>query len=756
MFSIKNSISLKFSYTLIAGICILMAAIGLSIYNVQKNQIIEELKNTIKHTADRLAHNIVYPLWNIDKREIDRMIALEMADKNINAVVLNANIMTIEVTFGKYRDVSGKLLGVDNKDMGDKLSEKAFLTLDRKIQKDSVTLGYLKLIGTDKHLRENLNNLILQIFLITASTVLLVSILSIICLKTMVTKPIKALEDATIKIKKGNFDTSIDYLSGDEIGRVTSSFNKMAQQLERNFKEIKSAHQELKKSQETFSGFFNQGNIGMAITSVEKGWVNVNKKLCDMLGYSKNELIKMTWAEMTYPDDLEPDLVLFRKLISEEINAYEMEKRFIRKDKKNIYTHLTVSCMRHEDGSVDKVLATLQDMSNQKQAEKEKHRLEDQLRQAQKLEAIGTLAGGVAHDFNNLLSIIIGYTELLIDEADIGNRHQESLKEIYDASLRAKSVTRQLLAFSRKQVLEAKVIDVNLVIKDFEKMIRRFISEDIELKIKLMSGQFYVKADISQMEQVLMNIAVNARDAMPDGGSLTIETEAIYLDESYTRGKVGVTPGSYVMISVSDTGTGIPKDNIDNIFEPFFTTKKEGKGTGLGLSTVYGIIKQHGGNIWVYSEIDQGSTFKIYLPQSTESASEEHKTSDKIEAISGPATVLLVEDEPSVRKLASRILSEHGYMVLEAESVEDAIQKAKEYKKSIHILLTDVIMPGMKGPEVYQHISDHHSETKILYMSGYTQNIITRRGLLKDGVNLLQKPFSKKSLIDKVAEVLSA
>ncbi len=389
-------------------------------------------------------------------------------------------------------------------------------------------------------------------------------------------------------------------------------------------------------------------------------------------------------------------------------------------------------------------------------AEQETKRLEVQLFQSQKMEAVGQLAGGIAHDFNNLLTIILGYSQMLEEDGGISSAVGEALKEIHEAAIRAKNLTRQLLAFSRKQMLDMRRVDVNKVIKDFDSLLRRTIGEDIQMDLVLTRDPVWVKADISQLEQILMNLAVNARDAMPDGGVLTIETARVDLDESYVASKLGAVPGTHAMISVSDNGVGMDHESVQKIFEPFYTTKPVGRGTGLGLSTVYGVVKQHGGNIWVYSEPGQGTTFKIYFPAVEEETIEEEHGQAKPKPSVKDLTVLVVEDEPSLMKLACRILRQSGYQVYDAVDVEDALEIARTCSDPIHLLLTDVIMPKMKGAEVYKKVSEFHPESRVLYMSGYTENVIARQGILKEGIHFLQKPFSAKSLLDKILETLSA
>ena len=377
----------------------------------------------------------------------------------------------------------------------------------------------------------------------------------------------------------------------------------------------------------------------------------------------------------------------------------------------------------------------------------------DQLRQSQKMEAVGQLAGGVAHDFNNLLTAISGYSDLGLRRLPENDPLRRNLEEIKKASARAGSLTRQLLAFSRKQMLQAKVIDLNAIVSEMDRMLRRLIGEDIDLVTFLEPSSCRIKADPGQIEQVVLNLAVNARDAMPRGGKLTIETGRVYLDEVYARAHVAVKSGHYIMLAISDTGTGMDIDTQERVFEPFFTTKEVGKGTGLGLSTVYGIVKQSGGNIWVYSELGKGSTFKVYLPIVNESVETESKGANA-ESYRGKETILLVEDEEMVRNLSREILEMNGYRVLTASDGEQAARLCETIDEEIHLMVTDVVMPQMSGRELSERVSKQRPEMAVLYMSGYTDDAIVRHGVLDDGMPFLQKPFTPDALARKVRELL--
>ncbi len=386
----------------------------------------------------------------------------------------------------------------------------------------------------------------------------------------------------------------------------------------------------------------------------------------------------------------------------------------------------------------------------------ERKRLEEQLLQSQKMEAVGQLAGGVAHDFNNILTAIVGYTDLLAAELASNVRQLEDLEEIRKAARRAAALTRQLLAFSRKQVLEPRIIDVNSVVLNLDKMLRSLISENIELKTDLADNLGAARADPNQIEQVIMNLAINARDAMPDGGTVTIETGNVTLDDAYAAQHVSVIPGEYVMLAVSDTGCGMDEKTQSRIFEPFFTTKPAGRGTGLGLSTVYGIVKQTGGNIWLYSEPGKGTTFKIYLPAIAALPEDIGKVAPAEAPRRGAGTVLVVEDDEQLRRLTHRALDAQGYTVLVADRGATALDIARRHKGEIDLLLTDVIMPDTNGRKLAETIQAARPGMRVLYMSGYPDGAIASHGMLEPGVAYLAKPFTTDAITRRVREVLEA
>lgn len=403
--------------------------------------------------------------------------------------------------------------------------------------------------------------------------------------------------------------------------------------------------------------------------------------------------------------------------------------------------------MRNSQGQVVGLLGTWQDITQRKS-------LEEQLRQAQKMEALGQLAGGVAHDFNNLLTVINGLCELVSSNLRPDDPNKKLLQEVQKAGDRAAALTRQLLAFSRKQVLEPKVLDLNTVVADVEKMLRRLIGEDVTLTTVLNPALGRVKVDPGQIEQVIVNLAVNSRDAMPGGGKLTIETSNVVLDETYSAAHPDVVPGRYVLLTVSDSGCGMSPEVQARIFEPFFTTKEPGKGTGLGLATVYGIIKQSGGHISVHGERGRGTSFKIYLPSVDEKVSTGKSHHGGKRTQQGMETILVVEDEDAVRTMICLALRKFGYTVLEASQGTAAVQLCEQHQGSLHLLVTDVVMPDMGGRQLAERLTRLRPDLKVLYLSGYTDDAIVHHGVLQAEVAFLQKPFTVTTLGYKVREVL--
>jgi PAS domain S-box-containing protein len=448
----------------------------------------------------------------------------------------------------------------------------------------------------------------------------------------------------------------------------------------------------------------------------------------------------------TIADDLEDHgLLRDRVLRGEALRGVEVTRR--RKDGTLVNVSLSVAPLHDAAGRVTGMLSLAADVTEMRQ-------LEVQYRQAQKMEAVGRLAGGIAHDFNNLLTAIIGTTALVLEDLGLESRTRLDIQEIEKAAKRAAGLTRQLLIFSRQQVLEPCALDLNALVGNLEKMLHRLIGEDIELRTKQAAALGAVRADPGQLEQAIVNLVVNARDAMPKGGRLTIETADVELDRSYVAAHVPTQPGPYVLLAISDTGVGMDGATKARLFEPFFTTKEPGRGTGLGLATVYGIVKQSGGYIWAYSELGHGTTFKIYLPRVPETPEAPESTTSPPTPARGSETLLVVEDQEEVRKLTKRVLEARGYTVLAARNGAEALEIVAQHPSQIHLMITDVVMPGMNGRELAQHACARRSDLKVLYVSGYTGEAVLQHRLLEPGVAFLQKPFTPDVLARKTREVL--
>jgi len=466
-----------------------------------------------------------------------------------------------------------------------------------------------------------------------------------------------------------------------------------------------------------------------------------------ILGYTAEELRDTASLEQIHPDDLELVLQAAQEAQRTGVGR-RIEYRMRRKDGEWVVLESTASVIRNARGEVEKLVIVNRDIG-------ERRRLEEQLRQSQKMDAIGRLSGGVAHDFNNLLGVIIGYSEVLQDSIKETDRLRGCVDQVVQAGKRAASLTRQLLAFSRQQVLEPKVLILNTVVSDMEKMLRRLIGEDVELSTSLDPDLGKVRADQGQIEQVIMNLAVNARDAMPEGGKLVIHTANFEMDEAFVRRyPYPVQTGGYILLTVSDTGVGMDSATQHRIFEPFFTTKEKGKGTGLGLSTVYGVVKQSGGYIEVESSVGKGSSFKIYLPRVDQSLEAERTEVAPLTEFRGKETILLVEDEENLRTLTRNLLELYGYAVLEAANGEEALKISRGNTGPIHLMLTDMVMPGINGRALAQQLSQERQGLKVVYMSGYTGQTYGGQGLLSPGAFFLQKPFTRENLARKIREAL--
>ncbi len=504
----------------------------------------------------------------------------------------------------------------------------------------------------------------------------------------------------------------------------------------------------LEASELRFRRLRESGIVGITISDASGRIIEANDAFLAMVGYSRADLEsgRVDWARMTPPDWRPMNATADERLRVSGV-APPWEKEYLRKDGTRVPVLVAVATL---EGSGN--IAITLDLSDRK-------RLEAQARHAQKMEAIGNLAGGIAHDFNNILSVILSYAESIGAALNAEDPMRADIGEIEQAGRRAAALTRQLLAFSRRQVFEPRVLDLNQSVAGIEKMLRRLLGAGIELTTLPGNSLWSVSADPGHIEQVAMNLVVNARDAMPEGGKLVIETKNVEVDEEYARAHHDVAAGSYVMLAVTDSGVGMDRETQSRIFEPFFTTKEPGKGTGLGLATVFGIVKQSGGHIWVYSEPAKGTTFKIYLPKATgpsAAGGDRRSASERPlpDADRGSETILLVEDDEQVRAVARGILRRSGYVVLEAPNAGEALLICEQHGAKIHLLLTDVVLPRMSGRQLAERLATSRPEMKVLFMSGYTDDAILQHGVLNSGVCYLQKPLTSGSLTQKVREVL--
>jgi PAS domain S-box-containing protein len=513
----------------------------------------------------------------------------------------------------------------------------------------------------------------------------------------------------------------------------------------RDITKRKQADDALHQSEEEYRLFFQSNLAGNYVSTPDGKVLACNSAFAGIFGFTSiEEALKQNLASL-YPDPT--DLEVFVDAVRNHRRLEHLERELRRPDGRPVHVIESAIGKFDEQGELIEILGYLTD-------ETEHRKTEQQLRQALKMEAVGQLAGGIAHDFNNILGIINGHSEILLGDPEIADVTQRRVREILKAGKRATDLIRQLLAFSRKQVLQPRMLSLNLVLRGIDQTLLHLIGEDIEVRTELDPNLEAVKADPTQMEQVLLNLCINARDAMPEGGKITIETANVEVDELLAGQHPPMQPGHYVRLAVSDTGTGMDKETLSHVFEPFFTTKGPEKGTGLGLATVYGIVKQSGGYVWAYSEPCQGATFSVYLPTATVEAERSKQEAKPQEIMRGSETILLVEDVAPLRDVTRELLERIGYTVLEAADGKLAIEIADRYDGTIGLLLTDVMLPKIGGPALAKSLLRRRSGMKVLYMSGYANGAIVDSGALKPGTAFLQKPFAATELAKKVRELL--
>jgi PAS domain S-box-containing protein len=601
----------------------------------------------------------------------------------------------------------------------------------------SVVIGFDAKLVADQARKTLLFGIAIGLFFLVAGTAVM-----LLALSAYVTRPLVGLVNAIESLRKRDTagEQRVTIHSDDEIGRLARAFNELMARVAERTTDLENARRYLDEVIDSVPD-------PIFVKDARHRWVLVNNAFCDFVGRKRDELLGK--SDYDFFPKSEADVFRMKDDLVLETGGEDINEEEITDAKGVLHTVVTKKVLYTSGTGEKRIVGVVSDLS-------ERRRLEQQLRQAQKMESVGLLAGGIAHDFNNLLTPIIGNAQLLFMRAALPDSEQRLVWEIQQAGERAGELTRQLLAFGRKQMLELKTTNLSEVITRFEPMLRRTIREDVRIDVILSRTLGSVRADVGQLEQVLLNLALNARDSMSGAGVLTIEAQNVELDAGYVRQHPEVKVGSYVMIAVSDTGTGMSDEIQQRLFEPFFTTKERGKGTGLGLSMVYGIVKQHGGSISVYSEPGKGTTFKIYLPRVVDVVDVEPGSRPPASSAraSGGETILVVDDNDMVRSTACEMLRRLGYHVLSADGAEGCYRVADSYDGPIALLLTDVVLSKSNGREVYSTLKARRRNLKVVFMSGYTSNVVVHHGVVDEGVHFLPKPLSLHHLSAKIREAL--
>lgn len=754
MFKEKFSKSIRFKFLSIISVILFVSTLVLSlVVAINAGRV---LKNSLMTTGQSFASYIAKlsrdPLIMKDSIQLDAIVNDANKDENIAYTIIRDEqgaTLTSQYASINYRlprlnaILSGLSRDNEFQDIIDAIKKKEpVVEVSIPVMIDIKTIGAVT-IGMSKHkMHQQIVKTILFVIALNVAVAFVLGAVLFIASKKILFNPLIELAHASSRLAKGDLSTEVKVRTTGEVKTLVNSFNEMVKNLEK-----------VTVSKDYVDNIIRSMINTLIVVSPDGKIIRVNDATCELLGYEEEELIGQP-AETIFGGERSSKDSLMKTIFTDG-NVSNLEESYRAKNGDEFPVSFSASVMRDENNQIRGTVYVAQDITERKRAEQEMAALQEQLRQSQKMEAIGKLAGGIAHDFNNLLTVIKGYNQLSLLELKKDDPLRANIEEVQKAAERAVNLTRHILAFSRRQILEFKVFDLNHLVLNLDKMLRRVIGEDIELVTFYSEDLGRVKTDPGQIEQVVMNLAVNAKDAMPHGGKLTIETANVELDENYAQTHAGVTPGRYVMLAVSDTGVGMTPEVKEKIFEPFFTTKEMGKGTGLGLSVVYGIVKQSGGNIWVYSEPGQGTTFKVYLPRLDEAVEELREKAAKEEIPRGSETILVVEDEEPVRKLAVRVLQGQGYRVLNASQGDDALLICKQHQGPIHMMVTDIVMPGMSGLELAKCLESFNREIKVLYMSGYADNAIVPHGMVERGINYIQKPFTPDILMRKVREVLN-
>lgn len=706
-----------------------------------------QIDKQIKLIENSYIQPLAEHIWNVDKSqaEIDLTSIINLPD--IQYVELVDSTTEISIYLGEKTDLNS-------------LTHR--FRLERVISKaETVPLGYLSINTSLDNVHSRLRDRVLTILVTQAIKAFFVSLFIFLITYHLITRHLSTISKHAIAINLNTLGHPLELKrkpsrasSPDELDQVVSSLNDMHARILCEISAGKKTEEELSESEERFHLLVENAPDAVFVRDKDS-FVYLNNAALTLFGANSTEdLIGTPVIEryhLKFRDTIRERMRIINDL---HMPAPLLQSICLQLDGTEVAVESSAVAMNFQ--GKNGALVFMRNVTARVDEDNRRQHLEEQLHQSQKIESLGRLAGGVAHDYNNMLSVIIGNTELAQMKAKRAVPLDDNLEHILQAANRSRDITRQLLAFARKQVINPKALDLNAAVKSMLTMLRNLLGENIDLRWQPKERLWQVKIDPSQLDQVLANLCINARDAITDAGKMTIETDTVNLGEDYCKDRSGFLSGDYVVLSVTDNGCGMDKETLDNVFEPFFTTKQTGEGTGLGMATVYGIVKQSGGFIDVYSEPSQGTTFKIYFPR--------HEGKDVVSQVTTVSeiqkgqgeTVLLVEDEIAIVELATAMLEDLGYRVLPANSPVEALNLLKEFQGAVHLLLTDVIMPGMNGRELAQQVREIHPKTKALYMSGYTANVIAPHGVLDEGINFIQKPFSRSELSIRVREILDA
>jgi len=744
----NRSISIQVISRLVVVATIILMTFAMTTILVYRNREQAKLHGKLSVTAEQLQTALAAALWNFDITQLDKVLDGGMKDKTLTGIV----VKTGRKVYARSRD--GRWESIAREPVGD---QTGIITHEQPVIYDGQKLGTITLFSTTKFLK---NELITSIYYFGGSILLLdlflVSSLYRI-FSRIVLVPLKKLETYAVSVSSGDQrETSLgsNAFSG-EMEVLRSSLKKMVVLLEARYSELQQEAKRFMISEERFRTLVNTIPDLIWLKNAEGVYLSCNKMFerffgareADIVGKTDYDFVDKELADFFRENDL-------KAMAVDKPSTNEEWLTFADDGHQSLFD-TTKTPMYDAEGKLIGVLGIGHDITTRKQAEETKTILEGQLQQAQKIESVGRLAGGVAHDFNNMLGVIFGHAELALLKIAPSHPLHANLLEIRKAAERSADLTRQLLAFARKQTIAPKVLDLNAIVAGMLRMLQRLIGEDIHLNWHPAANLWPLMMDPSQIDQILVNLCVNSRDAISGVGNLTIATENRTFDNSYCDIHMGVLPGDYVLLAVSDDGLGMDKQTLTHIFEPFFTTKGVGEGTGLGLAMVYGAVRQNNGFINVYSEPGMGTTITIYLPRYEGHAGRAPKEGTTETLPCGQETILLVEDEPAILKLTTMMLESLGYTVIMANTTAEATRLARENADKIHLLITDVIMPEMNGRDLAHKLLSDNAHLKTLFMSGYTSNIIAHHGVLDEGMHFIQKPFSMKDLASKVRETLT-